>query len=152
MKISLCVICKNEERNIKRCLEGVSAVVDEMIVVDTGSTDNTIEVAKESGADVYVYVWDNNFSNAKNYALEQAKNEWIIFLDADEYVLPNQAYMIPSIIKEIEQCDRTTDGFMLKHISIDEESELIIETNRLLRVLENQLCGIKGRYMSRYSN
>lgn len=144
MKISLCVICKNEERNIRKCLEGVSSIVDEMIVVDTGSTDATVRIAKETGANVYFYQWDNNFSNAKNYALEKAKNDWIIFLDADEYVLPKQAYMIISIIKEIQQRDCSTDGFMLKHISIDEASNLIIETNRLLRIFRKSTLRYQG--------
>lgn len=134
MDISLCVICKNEEQNIKKCLNGVSAIVNEMIVVDTGSTDRTVEIAKQSGAQVFHYEWDNNFSNAKNYALEQAKNDWIIFLDADEYILPKDARKIVRIILEIERRDNSADAFVLKHISVDDKRGLVIETNNLIRV------------------
>lgn len=79
MNISLCVICKNEEKNIQKCLEGLKTIVNEMVVIDTGSTDRTIEIAEKLGASVYQYDWDNNFSNAKNYALDIAKGEWIVF-------------------------------------------------------------------------
>lgn len=133
MKISLCVICKNEELNIQKCLVGVKSIVDEMIVVDTGSTDRTVAICKELGAKVYHYEWDNNFANAKNYALEKAKGDWIIFLDADEYIVPERALMVSKIINQIEKQDRNTDGFVLRHVSIDTTGN-ILETNHLLRV------------------
>ena len=85
MKLSLCVICKDEELKIKRCIQSVMGIVDEIIVVDTGSSDKTILRAKEEGAIVYNYMWENNFSTARNYAIEKATGDWIIFLDADEY-------------------------------------------------------------------
>lgn len=134
MAISLCVICKNEEQNITRCLEGVRAVVDEMIVVDTGSTDNTVAIARKIGAKVYNYEWDNNFANARNYALKQARNEWIIFLDADEYFLPEHAKLIAEMIKRLKSQRNSTDAIMMRHISIDEgRGSVVVETNRLVR-------------------
>ncbi|MBX7148475.1 glycosyltransferase [bacterium] len=83
-KISLCMIVKNEEEVLSRALESVKGLVDEMIIVDTGSTDNTKDIALSYGARVYDYVWDNNFSNARNYSLSKAEGEWILVLDADE--------------------------------------------------------------------
>lgn len=85
IKISACVIVKNEERNLPRWLECVKAFADEIIVVDTGSEDRTVEIAKAGGAAVYYFKWCNDFSAAKNYALDKATGDWIVFLDADEY-------------------------------------------------------------------
>lgn len=85
MRISACVITKNEEANIGRCLESLKTIVDEIILVDTGSTDKTLEIAASYGAKVYTYTWKNDFAAAKNFTLNKATGEWIIFLDADEY-------------------------------------------------------------------
>lgn len=84
--LSLVMITKNEELKIKRCLESVRDIVEEIIIVDTGSTDNTKNIALEFGAKIYDYKWDNNFSNARNYALKQSKSDWNLILDADEYI------------------------------------------------------------------
>lgn len=143
MKISLCVICKNEESNIQKCLLGIKSIVDEMIVVDTGSTDRTIAICEELGAIVYHYEWDNNFANAKNYALKKAKGDWIVFLDADEYVLPEKAFIIKQIINKIEKRDPNTDGFVLRHVSIDTTGN-ILETNHLLRVFRKSNILYRG--------
>lgn len=85
IKISACVITKNEEKNIQQWLDCVKEFSDEIIVVDTGSEDRTVELARAGGATVYHFAWCNDFSAAKNYALDQATGDWIVFLDADEY-------------------------------------------------------------------
>ncbi|MFB5269091.1 glycosyltransferase [Paenibacillus enshidis] len=84
--LSLCMIVKNEEKWLPRCLESVKGVVDEIIIVDTGSTDRTKEIAQEFGAAVHDFEWNDSFADARNYGLEQAKGEWILWLDADEEV------------------------------------------------------------------
>ena len=84
-KISACVITKNEAKNINRCLQSVKDIVNEIIVVDTGSNDATVAIAEQLGAKVFHYQWSNDFAAARNYVLAQAKGDWIIFLDADEY-------------------------------------------------------------------
>lgn len=83
-KISLCMIVKNEEKNIRRCLESVASVVDEMIVLDTGSGDKTRQIAQECGATVQSFIWNDNFSDARNASLDLATGDWIFFLDGDE--------------------------------------------------------------------
>lgn len=103
MKISLCVIAKNEEKNLPRCLASVEGVVAEKIVVDTGSTDRTVEIAKELGAKVFFYEWSGDFAQARNYAIKQAKGNWIIFLDADEYFLPESQKILKSRIELADQ-------------------------------------------------
>lgn len=78
------MIVKNEEKYIEDCLKSVDGVVDEIVIVDTGSTDNTIAIAKKFNAKVYTFTWINDFSAARNYALKQCTGSWILYLDADE--------------------------------------------------------------------
>lgn len=103
MKLSLCMICKNEEKKIARCINSVKAIVDEMIIVDTGSDDHTIEIAKSLGAQVFEIVWEKNFAKAKNVAIDKATGDWIIFLDADEYLTKESAIVVRKLIKEAIQ-------------------------------------------------
>jgi glycosyltransferase involved in cell wall biosynthesis len=84
--LSLCMIVKNEEKVIERCLSSISHLVDEVIVVDTGSTDSTKEIVKKYTTDIYDFEWINDFSAARNFAASKATGEWIVVLDADEYV------------------------------------------------------------------
>lgn len=82
--ISLCMIVKDEQTFLGDCLQSVKDIVKEIILVDTGSTDDTVSIAERFGAKVYHYLWDNSFSNARNFAIEKAGHEWILLLDADE--------------------------------------------------------------------
>ena len=107
MNLSLVLITKNEEKNIAKCLSAVKDLVNEIIIVDSGSTDDTIEIAKKYGAKIFKREFDS-FSNQKNYALSLATNTWILHLDADE-VLSKE------LKQEIEQVlpDTKYDGFFL---------------------------------------
>ncbi len=89
MKLSLCMIVKDEEASLPSCLNSVKDVVDEMVVVDTGSTDRTPAIAKELGAKIYRFPQDLNLSPAINFSLEQATGDWILVLDADEELSAN---------------------------------------------------------------
>jgi tetratricopeptide (TPR) repeat protein len=82
--LSLCMIVKNEAASLSPCLMSVKPYVDELIVVDTGSTDNSIEIAQSLDAQIYPFEWCNNFAAARNYSLTKASGEWILVLDADE--------------------------------------------------------------------
>ena len=86
-RISLVMIVKNEEKNLPRCLKSVKGIVDEMIIVDTGSDDGTKKVAYDLGAKVYDFKWINDFSAARNFGLDKATSEFRIILDADEYIV-----------------------------------------------------------------
>lgn len=82
--ITACLIVKNEEKFIRNCLESIQPIVDEIVVVDTGSTDRTVEIAKEFGAVIGEFEWINDFAAARNKSLEMASQSWLLWIDADE--------------------------------------------------------------------
>ncbi|HAJ27396.1 MAG TPA: hypothetical protein DCG53_09175 [Syntrophus sp. (in: bacteria)] len=97
--ISLCMIVKNEEACLERCLKSVSKYVDEIIIVDTGSTDRTIEIAASYGARVYHHPWENDFSKHRNQSLSYATGDWIFQLDADEELFPEDGYILKDTVR-----------------------------------------------------
>lgn len=123
IKISQCMIVKNEEKNIRQALSWGKGIVYEQIVVDTGSTDRTVEIAKEMGAKVYHFTWINDFSAAKNFALNKAKGDWIAFLDADEYLTEEWAKKLPILIEKVHQTKCIAIRSPL--VSIDDEGGII---------------------------
>lgn len=102
IKLTQCMIVKNEEKNIRKALEWGKGTVFEQIVVDTGSDDRTVEIAKEMGAEVFLFPWIDDFSAAKNFAISKAKGDWIVFLDADEYYTVESTTKIIPILLRIE--------------------------------------------------
>ncbi len=98
--LSLCMIVKNEERHLVRCLRSVRDVVDEMIIVDTGSTDKTIDIAKVFGAKVFNFPWTGNFSEARNQSLAHATGDWILVLDADEVIAARHLDELKALIRK----------------------------------------------------
>jgi tetratricopeptide (TPR) repeat protein len=99
MDLTLCTIVKNEEATLSRTLDSVKGVVDEMVVVDTGSRDRTREIAREFGARVYDFEWCDDFAAARNESLKHAQGDWILVLDADEVLVPE---IVPHIKQAIE--------------------------------------------------
>ena len=82
--ISLCLIVRDEEERLRACIESALPAVDEVVVVDTGSTDRTVEIARSLGARCFRFAWRDDFSAARNHALDRARGDWILVLDADE--------------------------------------------------------------------
>lgn len=97
--ISLCMIVKDEEDFLEECLQGVKQFVDEIIVVDTGSTDSTKEIAKKFTDKVFDFPWTNDFSAARNESLKHATKDWILVLDADEKITKQDFARIMQLIK-----------------------------------------------------
>lgn len=89
--LSVCIIARNEESNLPRVIKSARPVADEIIVADTGSTDRSVEVARDLGAVVCHFPWCDDFSAARNFAISQARGDWIFWLDADEQLLPESA-------------------------------------------------------------
>ncbi|NUO07157.1 MAG: glycosyltransferase [Candidatus Brocadia sp.] len=98
IQLSACLIVKNEADLLPRCLESIRAFVDEIIVVDTGSTDNTVEMARNYGAQVHFFSWIEDFSAARNKSLSYVRGEWILYIDADEAIDTVNAAKIRQII------------------------------------------------------
>ncbi|MCX7612561.1 MAG: glycosyltransferase [Ignavibacterium sp.] len=116
-KISLSMIVKNEESTLNRCLDSVKDIVDEIIIVDTGSTDNTIEVAKSFNAKIFSFNWSDDFSSARNFALKNSSGDYILYLDADE-ILSSKSK------KEVKDLTRINEkvGYICTITSIDDFS------------------------------
>ena len=100
MKISLCMIVKNEESTLPKCLNSVKKFVNEIIILDTGSTDKTVKIAQGYGANVHHFKWCNDFSAARNEALKYVTGDWVLVLDADETLAPE---IIPQLREAIQR-------------------------------------------------
>ncbi len=125
IRLSQCMIVKNEEKNIRRALSWGKGIVCEQIVVDTGSTDRTVEIAEEMGAKVYHFTWCDDFSAAKNYAIEQASGDWIVFLDADEYfdeVSASKLIPMIAIAEDMSRAGRQINAVRSRLVNLGENA------------------------------
>lgn len=116
--ISLCMIVKNEAHRITDCLSSITNMVNEMIVVDTGSTDDTIALAQRAGAKVFPFEWKNDTASARNFGLRKAGYEWIMVLDADEFIAESDFDKIRNNIK-----NKDVDGFVFSQRSYTDDSD-----------------------------
>lgn len=110
---TVAILTKNEERHILDALASARPCADQLLVVDSGSTDHTVALAREAGADIVFREWDNDFAAQRNFALSQAKGDWILFLDADERLTPALVEKI-NIIKK----DKQDHQYSFKRINI----------------------------------
>ncbi len=97
--LSFCMIARDEEARIARCLESVQSVVDEIVVLDTGSCDRTPAIAESYGATVHSFEWCNDFSAARNESLKYVTGDWVLVLDADEVLVPD---IVPALKQAIQ--------------------------------------------------
>jgi tetratricopeptide (TPR) repeat protein len=98
-RLTLCLIAKNEESMLPGCLESVRGVVDDIVLVDTGSTDRTMALARAAGATVVERPWDDDFSAPRNLAVEHARGDWILMLDADERLAPGAGRALQAAVR-----------------------------------------------------
>lgn len=99
--ISLAIIVKNEEKTIKECIIGAKNLVDEIVIVDTGSSDNTLKILEQYPMiKIYHFEWNNNFSIARNFAIQQCTGDYILVLDADEYVIFGDRIELEKVMKQ----------------------------------------------------
>jgi len=108
MGISLCMIVKNEQDWVVGAVESVRSIVDEVIIVDTGSTDSTLARIQPLGAKVLKSQWKDSFAQARNVSLAEAKQDWILVLDADERIAPRDLPYIEDAI-----ASGSADGYHL---------------------------------------
>lgn len=133
-KISACTIVKNEADNMHRWIESVKNFADEIIVVDTGSIDDTANIAATGGAQVYDFPWGDDFSAAKNFALDKANGDWVVFLDGDEFFTESSSRILRMEI-EARQMHMMIIGFMVACDNIDEDNnDAVISQDWRLRI------------------
>lgn len=137
VKISACVIVKNEEKDLPAWLENSRLYADERIVIDTGSTDKTKEIALKAGASVYEVPWNNDFSEAKNSAIKKASGDWIAFLDADETFY--EPYLVRTELSEILKKNPAADAVRVTIVNVDEDDrDREIQRFRTVRIFRNR--------------
>ena len=137
--ISLCMIVKNEEDNLKKCLDAISKYEFEIVIVDTGSTDNTVEIARSYTDKVYHYKWCNDFSSARNYSIEQATNDYVLVLDADEIV---QNINMKELLRSL---DRNKVGRLERHNIYIRNGEKNNYRERVNRLFDKRYYHYEGR-------
>ena len=132
-KLSLCMIVKNEENNLANCLSNANNYADEVIVVDTGSTDKTKEIASKFTSKIFDFEWVQDFSKARNFAFDQAKNEYLMWLDADDILNESTVQEIIKWKKEGEDCDVIICPYVT---CVDENNKPLFQFNRE-RIVKN---------------
>lgn len=115
IKLSVVIITRNEEKNIKECLESVKWC-DEIVVIDDYSEDKTAEIAKKLGIEVYKRHLNNNFASQRNFGLEEAKGEWVLFVDADERISAELADEIKQVTQKTAYAKNCVNGFFIKRM------------------------------------
>ena len=98
--LTVVILTKNEEKNIVDVIENAKKVSDKVLIVDSGSTDKTVELAEANGAKVVYRAWDNDFAAQRNFALEHVQTEWVLYLDADERINDELAESIKKVAKD----------------------------------------------------
>lgn len=137
MKISVAYILKNEEKNIEKSILSCKNAVDEIIVYDTGSTDNTVEICKNLGATVYEGTWENDFAKARNFALSKCTGDYILILDADEYFDTElKENELKEKISSVD-IDEEVDVFAIKCRDVDMNTQKIHYELYACKVLKN---------------
>lgn len=131
--LSACYIVKNDADNLRRSLAGIAGAVDEIVVVDTGSGDNTTDIAKAYAARCFSFQWVNDFSAARNFALDRVRGEWVLFLDSDEYFAEPLGNSLRKLLENTE-----ADQFMLFWRNIEEDTGEILLDSYAPRLFRNR--------------
>ncbi len=151
--ISLCMIVKDEEKTLGRCLGCVSDIVDEIVIVDTGSADNTKEIAKSFGSKIYDFKWEDSFEKARNYAFSKASKEYIMWLDADDFIDEENINMLSDLK---EKLDNSVDSVMMNYSLVrDSEGKTTysLKRNRLVKREKNyRWVGRVHEFLNVYGN
>lgn len=135
MKISLCMIVKNEEKVLERALKSIAPFVDEIIIVDTGSTDSTKQIAKKFTNKIFDFVWIDDFASARNFSFSKATGDFIMWLDADDEVTKENLQKLLSFKKELSS---KVDVYMLKYVFENQDGEISLLYYRE-RIIKNNM-------------
>jgi glycosyltransferase involved in cell wall biosynthesis len=130
-RISLTMIVKNESATLGRCLASVRDLVDEIIVVDTGSSDNTKDIARQYDAGIFDLPWPDSFAAARNESIRHASGQWLLWLDADEYFDDAQRSKLRQLISGLS--DKNTAYVLLQRSVAANGSAVLVSQVRLFR-------------------
>lgn len=144
-QLSVCMIVKDEEELLPRCLESVRGIADEIIIVDTGSTDKTKEIASIYTDQVYEYTWSNDFSAARNESISHATGSWILILDADEYLSTDDHDKWLAFLHNEKPLEYLAYTLPIINFTGDKDYEDEISTSPVTRLFPN----FKGIYFER---
>lgn len=148
ISISLCMIVKDEESNIGRCLDSVHEIVDEINIVDTGSTDRTKEIVQKYTNHIFDFAWCDDFASARNFAFSQATMDYILWLDADDEILEHDREELLSLKQTLDPVIDAVN--MPYHLVLDKQGKAIcsLRRNRLVRHSMNfQWIGLVHEYL-----
>jgi glycosyltransferase involved in cell wall biosynthesis/cytochrome c-type biogenesis protein CcmH/NrfG len=145
--LSVSMIVKNEQKFLPGCLDSLRGLADEIIIADTGSTDATIDIARAHGASVVYTNWNGDFAEARNFSLQHCKGKWVLYIDADERMLPEQAQYIRTML---ETAPEYVGAFLCTIISPHRQNNNTTETHtgaypRLFRNLGYPAVQFQGR-------
>ncbi|MDF9612853.1 glycosyltransferase [Bacillus cereus] len=135
--LSLCIIVKDEEKKLEKCLASIDGIPDEIIIVDTGSTDQTKKIASIWTPKVFDFKWNDNFSDARNFSFNQATMDYILWLDADDILLPEDYRKLLSLKQELKENYDVVS--MIYHAGFDQYNNVItsIRRNRIVKREKN---------------
>ncbi|MEK6869218.1 MAG: glycosyltransferase family 2 protein, partial [Nanoarchaeota archaeon] len=139
MPISLCMIAKDEEDYIEKCINSVKSIVDEMIIVDTGSNDRTKEIAKKFTDKIYDFKWNDDFSSARNFLISKATKDWVLVLDADETISSRDLAAIKNLANnDLNNNNENNYG--------NKNNKKIMEYSFIQRTYSNEIKKLKWNY------
>ena len=141
--ISLCMIVKNEEKVLARCLDSIRSAVEEIIIVDTGSTDRTKEIAARYTKQIYDFAWQDDFSAARNESFSKAKMDYLLWLDADDVIESEQLQALIRLKEELSPQVQTV--MMQYHTAFDEDGRAVFRYYRERLVRRDSHPVWKGR-------
>ena len=136
--VSLCMIVKNEEQVLARCLSSVQGLVDEIIIVDTGSTDETKKIAKQYTEHIYDFEWEDDFSEARNFSFSKATKDYILWLDAEDSIKESERLQFINLLKALT--NQEVDSVLMDYLAFDlngNPTNSSKSSNRLVKRLGN---------------
>ena len=147
MSLSVCMLTRNDEKSLGRALRSVAGVADQVVVADTGSTDRTVAVARESGGDVRSFAWDDDFGAARNFAIDQATGDWVLWLNPDEELLPTD----PTVMRQsLARVNAFAYVLPVHDVLRAEEPERFSETMQVRLFRRHPRLRFRGRTQPRF--
>lgn len=135
-KVTLAMIVRDESEHIAECLESMKDHVDEIVIIDTGSKDNTIEICQSFGAKVFQYPWQDSFSVARNQAIDHVRTPWLIQMDADEMMLEADAKRVRDTVRSAHASTANLVYQILINKAKDEDEAMsVVKTGKIMRVI-----------------